>query len=195
MKKYQIFSLIAAVTFSAVACNNNGSETSSTDSTSSNSATTTQTSTNNYAARADSLRINSEGGNYLNPRSGKPYRLNMDKQSGAITDETGHPVKRYVDKRTWWIYDATSGDTLGSARMNNGNLMYRGTTGDWVPYDQRWTDDTSGVNNNNSNTSNSSITTADSNGTSSGTTGEHGKTKVKIKSNGSKSKTTDKGDR
>lgn len=189
MKKYQIFSLIAAVSFSAVACNNNGSETSSSDSTSSNTATTTQTSTNNYAARADSLRVNSEGGNYLNPRTGKPYHLNMDKQTGAITDETGRPVKRYVDKRTWWLYDANSGDTVGSARMNNGNLMYRGTTGDWVPYDQRWTDDTIGVNNN----SNSSITTADSTETSSGGTGEHGKTKVKIKSNGSKTKTTEKG--
>jgi hypothetical protein len=190
MKKYRIFSLIAAVSISTVACNDNGSNTSSTDSTSSNTATTTQSSSNNYAARADSLRINSEGGNYLNPRTGKPYRLNMDKQTGSITDESGRPVKRYVDKRTWWLYDANSGDTVGSARMNNGNLMYRGNTGDWIPYDQRWTDDTVGVN---SNSSNSSMTTADSTGTSSGTSGKNGKTKVKIKSDGSKSKMTDKG--
>jgi hypothetical protein len=196
MKRNRIVNLIiASAALTAVSCNNNGNGTGSTDSTNTtNTATTTQTSTNNYAARADSFRVNSEGGNYLNPRTGKPYKLSMNTQTGAVSDESGHPVKRYVDKRTWWIYDAASGDTVGSARMNNGNLMYRGTNGDWVPYEKRWTDD---MDSSSMNTNNSSVTTSDSSNSSSGTsetsgtTGTHGKTKVKVKSNGSAKVKTD----
>jgi hypothetical protein len=186
MKRNRLLNvLIASAAVAAVSCNNNGNGTSSSDSTNTtNTATTTQTSTNNYAARADSFRVNSEGGYYLNPRTGKPYKLNMNTQTGTVSDESGHPVKRYVDKRTWWIYDAASGDTVGSARMNNGNLMYRGTNGDWENYDKRWTDDMDS-----SSMNNSSVQTADSSSSSTGTSGSHGKTKVKIKSNGSKVKT------
>ena len=186
MKRNRIANvLIASAALAAVSCNNNGNGTGSTDSSSStNTATTTQTSTSNYAARADSFRVNSEGGYYLNPRTGKPYHLNMNTQTGAVSDESGHPVKRYVDKRTWWVYDATSGDTVGSARMDNNNLMYRGTNGDWVNYDKRWTDDMDS-----SSMNNSSVTTSDSTSGTSGTTGTHGKTKVKIKSNSAKVKT------
>lgn len=194
MKRNRIVNLfIASAALAAVSCNNNGNGTGSNDSTSTtNTASTTQTSTNNYAARADSFKVNSESGNYLNPRTGKPYKLSMNTQTGAVSDESGHPVKRYVDKRTWWIYDAASGDTVGSARMNNGSLMYRGTNGDWLPYDKRWTDDMDSSSMNNSNMNNSSVTTSDS--TTGGTgTGSHGKTKVKVKSNGSgKVKTSDK---
>lgn len=191
MKRNRLLNiLVASAALTAVACNNSGNGTGSNDSTTTtNTATTSQTSTNNYAARADSFRVNSEGGNYLNPRTGKPYKLNMNTQTGSVSDESGRPVKRYVDKRTWWIYDAASGDTVGSARMDNGSLMYRGTDGNWVPYDKRWTDDmdSSSMNNNNS------VQTADSSNGSTGTTGTHGKTKVKVKSNGSgKVKTSDK---
>jgi hypothetical protein len=191
MKRNQLFSLIiASAALTAVSCNNNGNGTGSTDSTNNtNTATTTQTSTNNYAARADSFRINSQGGYYLNPRTGKPYRLNMNTQTGSVTDESGRPVKRYVDKRTWWVYDAASGDTLGSARMNNGSLMYRGTNGDWVNYDKRWTDDMDSSSMNNGNMNNSSVTTSDS--SSNGTSGTHGKTKVKVKNGSGKVKTSD----
>ena len=189
MKRNRLLNiLVASAALTAVACNNNGNGTGSNDSTTTtNTATTTQTSTNNYAARADSFRVNSEGGNYLNPRTGKPYKLSMNTQTGAVSDESGRPVKRYVDKRTWWIYDAGTGDTVGSARMDNGSLMYRGTDGNWVPYDKRWNDDMDSSMNNNS-----SVQTSDSSNNPTGTSGSHGKTKVKVKSNGSSKVKTDK---
>ena len=189
--KYRIFSLAAAsIVFGFIACNNNGNGTSSADSSATNTTTTTATSSNNYAARADSFRVNSQAGNYLNPRTGKPYRLNMDQKSGSVTDESGRPVKRYVDKRTWWVYDATSGDTLGSARMENGNLRYRDNNGEWQPYDKRWTDDTTSMDNGSMNNS-SMNSTSDSSGTSNAS-GTHGKSKIKVKSSSGKMKSTEK---
>ncbi|MFL5787514.1 MAG: hypothetical protein ACJ748_05645 [Flavisolibacter sp.] len=190
--KFKIFSFAAvSIAFGFIACNNSGNGTGSTDSsTTSNTATTTATSSNNYAARADSFRVNSEAGNYLNPRTGKPYRLSMDTKSGSVTDESGRPVKRYVDKRTWWVYDATSGDTLGSARMDKGNLMYRGINGEWQPYDKRWTDDMDSSMGTNSMNGSSSM--SDSNGTGNAS-GTQGKSKVKVKTSSGKMKSTDKG--
>jgi hypothetical protein len=176
-----IFSLMAAlVTLGFVSCNNSGSSASSTDSSTTNTATTTATSSGNYAARADSIRINSEAGNYLNPRTGKPVKLSMNTTSGAVTDESGRPVKRYVDKRSWWVYDVASGDTVGSANMNNGSLMYRGSNGDWETYDKRWTDDTTSMNDN------SSMNNSDKMNSGSMTDSMGGHKKLKIKS-------TDKG--
>ena len=190
MKKTTLFSLLSlfiAAGFSA--CNSNGNNTTTTDSTSTTTTTTT-TSTGNYAARADSLRINSQAGDYLNPRTGKNVTLTMDTTTGAITDETGRPVKRYVDKRTWHVYDAATGDTVGSAQMSNGNLMYRGTTGDWETYDKRWSDDTTSMNTVPMTTDSSMSTSGGSSSSSTGTSGSHGK--VKVKDHGDKVKTVEK---
>lgn len=186
MKKSNVFSLMTAgLVLCVAACNNSSSETATTDSTtnSTTSSTTTVASSGMYAARADSVRTNVSAGYYLNPRTGKAYSsLNYDTTTGALTDESGMPVRRYVDKRNWMVYDANTWDTIGSATMQGNNLMYRGTNGDWESYDKRWSDDASM----NSSTSDSSTMSNGSN--SSSTNGvktkvsDHGN-KVKVKTN------------
>src|SRR5438309_654664 len=151
MKKNKFLSLVAsAALLGLAACNNSSDGTANADSTTRNgdstgsttTTTTTTTSSGNYAARADSVRTNVAAGNYLNPRTGKAYtRLNVDQSTGALTDETGRPVRRYVDKRNWWVYDTNNWDTVGAAQMKNNRLMYRGDNGSWEEYDKRWTDD------------------------------------------------------
>ncbi len=146
MKKISFFSLLAALTVGFVACNNEGESTAAKDGdlntdASTTTATTTNISTGNYAAMADSARMNSEAGHYLDARTGKPLRINVDPQTGQRTNaETGEPVWRYVDKRTWWVYggDNNTWDSVGTARMENDRIVYR-TDGDkWEGYDKRW---------------------------------------------------------
>jgi ABC-type oligopeptide transport system substrate-binding subunit len=179
MKKSKFFSLWAVGLVLFAACNNSSDGTSSTDSLnrdSNNTAGTNMTSSGNYAARADSVRANVTAGNYLNPRTGKAYtNLNVDANTGALTDETGHPVRRYVDKRTWWVYDTNSWDTVGSAQLRNGSLRYRGDNGDWLEYNKRWTDDMDDAG-----TTDMSTTSADTTSTSG--------TKVKVSDKGNKVK-------
>jgi hypothetical protein len=108
-----------------------------------NSTTTTATSTNDYAALSDTLRVNSEAGNYLNPRTGKAIKLRLDTTTGTRLDATtGEPIWRYVDKRTYKVYSSddvnSKWDTVGTARMQNNRLEYRGDNEDWVSYDKRW---------------------------------------------------------
>jgi hypothetical protein len=145
MKK-KIFSLIAAsLSLGFVACNNSGETTATTDSVNTGTTTsTTSTDIGNYAAKADSFRINSEAGNYLNPRTGKPMKIKMDVQTGAVTnEETGEPVWRYVDRRNWWVYGGENWEQLGEAKMERDRLMYKSDNDQWVDYDARWkTDDT-----------------------------------------------------
>lgn len=188
MKK-KIFSLLAVCTaLGMVACNNSSSTTSTTDSTSSTGTTVTNTttSTGNYSARADSVKQNVSAGNYINPKTGKAYTsITVDPNTGALTDETGQPIRRFVDKRTWWVYDANNWDTIGSAHMKGHDLMYRDASGNWVPYDKRWSDNMDNMDNSNMNNMQSS---------DSGTT-EHnsGNRKVKVSDNGRKIKIKDKG--
>ncbi|MBD0331295.1 MAG: hypothetical protein ICV66_01440 [Chitinophagaceae bacterium] len=148
MKKNFFSLLTAACTFSLLACNNNGNNTAANDSTAKDTTTTattatTATNTRDYAALADTLRVNSEQGNYLNPRTGKPIRIKYDPEKRWIyNEETGDPVWRYVDRRTWWVYGGENWDTIGQARMQNNRLVYRNdddTT--WVTYEQRWRDE------------------------------------------------------
>lgn len=179
MKKNKIFSLLAAgVTLSIAACNNSGTSTSTNDSTNTNNTTVTNTSTGNYAARADSVKANVQAGYYLNPRTGKAYtRLTVDPNTGMLTDETGMPVRRYVDTRTWWVYDTNTWDTIGSAEMQNNNLLYRDASGSWVPYDKRWAEDmNNGTTNMNDTASTMNNTNTDKN------------TKIKVSDNGKKIK-------
>ena len=213
MKKITIYSL-SALTFALglAACGNNSDSTASTDSTTTatSTATTTQTSTHNYAARADSFRTNSKAGYYLDPRTGKSINLSIDTTSGAVTDvATGRPVTHYVDKRTWWVYNAGSGDTVGSARMESGQLRYRGDNEKWMTYDERWHDtdtmnggnnmgtNNMGSNNNNTGTSGSgdeSSMNNSSSGTSTSGTGTSGDLKkLKIKTDDQKIKVTKEG--
>jgi hypothetical protein len=156
MKK-QLFSILAlAIGFTA--CNSDGDKTAGTnDSTSTsttvttttgdtaNTATTSNTSNTDYAALADSFRVNSQAGNYLNPRTGKPLRIRYDATTHRAIDEaTGEPVWRYVDRRNWWVYSDDNDNWIqsGSAKMDNNKLMYEGDNDAWVDYDTRYkTDD------------------------------------------------------
>jgi len=167
MKKTHVFSLFAAtIVMGFAACNNNGNDSASTDTTATtvNTATTTQTSSRNYAAMADSFKMNSDAGNYLEPRTGKPVRITVS-SAGTLVDDNGTPIRRYVDKRTWWVYDANTGDTVGNARMENGTLKYKGDNDQWLNYDEKWHDDmdSAGSMNNSNNMNNGSTNNGSTN--------------------------------
>jgi hypothetical protein len=145
-KNFSLFA--AALLFGLAACNSDSDTAANTDTTTtvsteeSASTANTNTSTNNYTAMADTFRTNSEAGNYLDPRTGKSIRINLDPETGLRTNaETGEPVWRYIDRRTWWVYGGDDWDTLGQARMENGNLTYRGDNDTWLTYEKRWPDD------------------------------------------------------
>ena len=150
--KRRLFSFsAAAVVLSLAACTNSGNTSNtgdSTNTTTTNTATTTTTSTSSgsYAAMADSVEANATKGYYLNPKTGKPYKsLKVDRTTGRITDETGEPVWRYVDNRSWWVYGDTGLDSAsnwsqeGQARMENDKIEYKSESGDqWGDYDTRY---------------------------------------------------------
>jgi hypothetical protein len=143
MMKQRLFGLIAtAFSFGFVACNNESdNSTASADSTTSdlNTETAAATSTGSYAAQADSFRINSESGAYVDARTGKKIKINVDPETGARTNtETGEPVDYFVDTRTWWVYGNTGFDTIGSARMEGENLKFRDNSDKWIPFGERW---------------------------------------------------------
>jgi ABC-type oligopeptide transport system substrate-binding subunit len=192
MKKSNVLTLMAAgLALGFVACNNSSESTSTTDTTTTNTTTSTVTSSGNYAARADSVKANVSAGYYLNPKTGKAYTtLNVDQSTGALTDENGQPVRRYVDNRNWWVYDANSWDSVGSAQLKNGNLMYRDDKGDWEEYDKRWADDSSSMSNMSGMNSSTSDTTSTMSGEGSGV-GKGVKVKVSDKGNKVKIKKTD----
>ncbi|MCU7550947.1 hypothetical protein OCK74_17635 [Chitinophagaceae bacterium LB-8] len=149
MMKQRLLGLFAtAFSFGFVACNNSGDNTSaSVDTTTDdvNTATTTATSTGSYAAQADSFRINSEAGAYVDARTGKKIRIKVDPETGARTNmETGEPVDYYVDTRTWWVYGDQGFDTIGTAHMEGKNLRFRDHKNKWVPFDDRWKKDDDG---------------------------------------------------
>jgi hypothetical protein len=143
--KTKIFSLVAAtITLGFAACNSDGDNTTSTDSTTSTTTdVNTNTSTGNYAAQADSFKINSEAGNYLDAHTGKPIKIDVDVTTGErVNAETKEPVRYYLDRITWWVYGDDSWDTIGSARMEGNELRFRDDNDKWVTYDQKWkTDD------------------------------------------------------
>lgn len=151
----KFFSFCAATVITAgfAACSNTANDTkTSTDSpaaasvTPAGSETGTATSSNNYAALADSVEANSAKGYYLNPKTGKAYKsLKVDRTTGAITDDAGEPVWRYVDNRNWWVYgDDNMDDTtytwnhVNDAKMDNDKIMYKGDGDNWSDYDTRY---------------------------------------------------------
>src|SRR5688500_4075981 len=150
MKTVKLFSMAALLATSFAACNNDGDSTASADTTATEVNTTTTTSTTlstsgNYAALADSARINSEAGYYLDARTGKPLRIKVDPQTGVRTNaETGEPVWRYVDNRTWWVYggapDAPEWNTVAEARKEGSRIEFKDND-NWVDYDRLWKDE------------------------------------------------------
>ena len=150
--KAKFFSLVAAsLALGFTACNND-SETSSTttDTTSTgtvstmdaNASSNSATSNQDYTALADTFRMNSDAGNYLDPKTGKSIKISVDPSTGTrYNTETNEPVWRYVDRRTWWVYGGDNWDTMGTAKMENNNIMYRGDNDTWVTYDKRWKSD------------------------------------------------------
>ena len=145
MKNVKFLSLFAAaLSLGMVACNSDGDNTAEADSltTTESTATTTAVSTGDYAAQADSARINSEAGHYLDARTGKPLRITVDPQTGARTNaETGEPVWRYVDRRNWWVYGGDNWEKVGEARQQGEQIEYKGDNDAWVTYDKRWMDE------------------------------------------------------
>lgn len=141
MKQLKFFgyftAAVIAVGFSA--CNNdNGNDDADRTSVDTENTTTT-TSTGSYSAQADSFKTNSEAGNYLDAKTGKSIKINVDPETGKRTNaETGEPVWRFVDRRNWGVYGSDSWDTVGAARMENNKLQYRGANDKWMNYDERW---------------------------------------------------------
>lgn len=153
MHKMNVFSLlVAASAFGFTACNNSSDDKAGMSDTAGAVTATTEgsaatgssaTSTGDYSAFADSVERNSQSGYYLNPRTGKPIRLKVNRSSGEITDETtGEPVWRYVDNRNWWVYGIDDSDwywdTMGEAKMDKDQLMYKTDEGKWSNYDTYW---------------------------------------------------------
>jgi len=150
--KAKFFSLVAAsLALGFTACNND-SETSSTttDTTSTgtvstmdaNASSNSATSNQDYTALADTFRMNSDAGNYLDPKTGKSIKISVDPSTGTrYNTETNEPVWRYVDRRTWWVYGGNNWDSMGTAKMENNKIMYRGDNDSWETYDNRWKND------------------------------------------------------
>jgi len=149
-RKLLSFCGAAALAISFAACNSSDTATtdnkdSANNSTPSNTASdmpTTSTSVGSYAALADSVRINSEAGYYLNPKTGKPYKgLKVD-SAGQIWDDAGMPVWRYVDNRNWWVYgdwdNNMTWEQEAEAKMQEDKVMYKGDGDAWVDYDAKW---------------------------------------------------------
>ncbi len=145
------FSFLAlALSLGVVACNDDADSTSTTDTstttmetntatTDPNTTSTMNTNTSDYAALADTFRMNSEAGNYLDPRTGRSIKIGVDPQTGTRYNlSTEEPVWRYVDKRTWWVYGGDNWDTMGEARMEDNKIMYKGDGDKWMTYDDRW---------------------------------------------------------
>ncbi len=153
MKKTKFFGLAAvALSLGAIACNNDGDTTGATTDSSATitnttatetTAPTTNTSNVDYAAMADTFTMGNTEGRYLDARTGKAIKINVDKTTGRRTNAaTGEPVWRYVDNRNWGVYGGDSWEQSGEARMEKGKLMYRGDGDKWMNYDDRWkTDD------------------------------------------------------
>jgi hypothetical protein len=138
--KYVKFLGFVALSVGFMACNDDADSTATTDTT---TTVTNTTSDVNYAALADSFRVNSEAGVYLNPRTGRPMRIKYDVTTKkAVNEETNEPVWRYVDKRNWWVYgyDNDMWNQVGTAKMDGDKILYQDDNDAWVTYDVRWAD-------------------------------------------------------
>ena len=144
MNKKFLSLFAAALSLGFVACNNDGDGTAESDTTTvttENTATTINT-TNDYTAMADTFQMGNTEGRYLDARTGKAIKISVDPQTGTRTNaETGEPVWRYIDNRTWWVYGGDNWDTLGEAKMDNGKVVYKGDNDSWVTYENRWPED------------------------------------------------------
>jgi hypothetical protein len=144
----KFFGLLLAITIGLAACNDDADNKAANDSTdtSGTTATTTETTTTtsstDYAALGEEYRTNSEAGNYLDPKTGKKIRISVDPSTGTrYNAETGEPVWRYVDRRTWWLYGGDNWDKVGEVKMEGNTLRYKGDNDAWVTYDERYPND------------------------------------------------------
>ena len=138
----KIFGFLLAITVGALACNDDADNTAANDTTGTTTETTTTSSTTDYAAMGEEFRTNSEAGNYLDPKTGKSIRIEVDPNTGTrFNAETGEPVWRYVDRRTWWLYGGDNWDKVGEVKMEGSTLKYKGDNDTWVTYDERWPND------------------------------------------------------
>lgn len=141
----KLLGILAAVTISLGACNDDADNTATNDSTSDTSnttATTTNTTTTDYAAMNEDYRSASAAGNFLDPRTGKSIRISVDPTTGArYNAETGEPVWRYVDRRTWWLYGGDDWEKMNEVKMEGSTLRYKGDNDAWVTYEERWPND------------------------------------------------------
>jgi hypothetical protein len=188
------------------ACNSGNNNTTGADSTAAATTTTTTetTSSGNYAAMADSFRVNSEAGNILDARTGKPIRVKYDATTHrAVNAETNQPVWRYVDRRTWWVYgpENDNWNRIGEARLQGNTLQYKGDNDAWLSYDERWkNDDERWMSDTNyMSGSSSDVNTGTTDGSNVNGTSGSGETKVKdngnkVKDNDIKVKTSKEGD-
>jgi hypothetical protein len=147
-KKFLAFLL--AITVGVAACNNDADNTAANDSTdttggsdtANTGAVTNNTSETDYAAKVDEYNTASAAGNFLDPRTGKSIKVAVDPSTGRrYNPETGEPVWRYVDKRTWWLYGGDDWEGIGEARMEGNKLQYKGDNDQWMTYEQRWPND------------------------------------------------------
>ncbi|HEY0749976.1 MAG TPA: hypothetical protein VGD26_02400, partial [Chitinophagaceae bacterium] len=125
------------------ACNNESDSTVETDTTTTeNTVTTTNTSTGDYAAQAETYRAGNDAGAYIDARTGTTVRINVDPQTGIRTNvATGEPVWRYIDTRTWQVYNGDSWDPIAEARREGNTIVFKAEDGSWVSYDTRWPND------------------------------------------------------
>jgi hypothetical protein len=147
MIKKNFVSLFAFSVLAFTACNSDGDKSGTNDSTSTTTTTTTtgetSTSTGDYSAMADTFRMNSEAGKYLDVRTGKPIRISVDRTTGRKTNmENNEPVSRYIYKDTdtdWWVYDAEQNMRERRARMENNRVLFEDDDQKWVDYDNvKW---------------------------------------------------------
>ena len=150
MKRNRLLSLLAAgLALGFVACNDSADTTAGNPDSINNTGTTADntagaaSSSGDYSAFADDLEKNSQAGYYLNAKTGKPMKLKVNRTTGEISDETtGEPVWRYVDNRNWWVYGIDDSDwhwdTVGEAKMQNDQLVYKADDGSWISYDKQW---------------------------------------------------------
>ncbi len=142
----KFFGFLLVITVGALACNNDADNTAANDTTDTATATTTETTTTStttdYAAMGEEFKSASDAGNFLEPKTGKSIRIAIDPSTGArFNAETGEPVWRYVDRRTWWLYGGDDWNKIGEVKMDGSTLKYKGENDTWVTYEERWPND------------------------------------------------------
>lgn len=144
MKKTLITLFIPFAMIAFVSCNNEAGNDSDSDTT--DNALNSTTSSGEYAAKAETFRVNSEAGKYKDVKTGQPIRISVDPSTGQKTNaETNAAVDRYiyVVDGTWWVYDENDNQET-RAKLENDRVLFE--DGDkWVEYDVKFKVDDDGT--------------------------------------------------